>query len=154
MSPEIIDRYEIRREIGRGGMATVYLAHDPRVERDVAIKVLPSQFLHDPKFRGRFQQEAQAIAALEHSAIVPIYDFGEYEDQPFLVMRYMPGGSLTDRLEPGPLSVSNASQVLNRIASAIDKAHAQQVIHRDLKPANILFDSDGEAYLSDFGIAK
>ena len=154
MPPHKIGRYEIKREIGRGGMATVYLAYDPRFKRDVAIKVLPSQFLHDPKFRGRFRQEAQAIAALEHSAIVPVHDFGEYENQPYLVMRYMPGGSLTDRLEPGPLSVKKACQLLDRIARAIDTAHSRNVIHRDLKPGNILFDEHGDAYLSDFGIAK
>ena len=88
---EQIGRYEIRREIGRGGMATVYLAYDPRFQRQVAIKVLPRQFTHDPRYLARFEQEAQLIAKLEHPAIVPVYDFGEHEDAPYLVMRYMLG---------------------------------------------------------------
>jgi serine/threonine-protein kinase len=82
-----IGRYEIRRELGRGGMATVYLAFDPRFRRLVAIKVLPRQFTHDPKYLARFEQEAQMIATLEHPAIVPVYDFGEQDDAPYLVMR-------------------------------------------------------------------
>ena len=94
-------RYEIKSEIGRGGMATVYHAYDPRFERDVAIKVLPREFLHDPQFRARFEREAKMIALLEHPAIVPVYDFGEEEEQPFIVMRYMSGGSLSDRLQKG-----------------------------------------------------
>ena len=87
-----IGRYEIRRELGRGGMATVYLAYDPRFQRQVAIKVLPRQFTHDPKYLARFEQEARMIAALEHPAIVPVYDYGEHNDAPYLVMRYMAGG--------------------------------------------------------------
>ncbi len=78
MTPQIIDRYEIKSELGRGGMATVFHAHDPRFERDVVVKVLPREFLHNPTFRTRFEREAKTIAALEHSAIVPVYDFGEF----------------------------------------------------------------------------
>ena len=89
-----IGRYEIIRELGRGGMATVYLAYDPRFQREVAIKVLPRQFTHDPRFLERFEHEARTIAALEHYAIVPVHDFGEEDDAPYLVMRYMSGGSL------------------------------------------------------------
>ena len=96
-------RYEIKSEIGRGGMATVFHAYDPRFERDVAIKVLPREFLHDPQFRTRFEREAKMIALLEHPAIVPVYDFGEEDGQPFIVMRYMSGGSLSDRLQKGCL---------------------------------------------------
>ncbi|MCI0576215.1 MAG: serine/threonine-protein kinase [Chloroflexi bacterium] len=135
-------------------MATVYLAHDPRFGRDVALKVLPAAFMHDPTFRTRFEREARTIAALEHSAIVPVYDFGEHEGQPYLVMRLMTGGTLGDHLERGSIPVDEAAVILQRIASALDKAHAQGIIHRDLKPGNILFDQDGNAYLSDFGIAK
>ena len=94
-----IGRYQIRNELGRGGMAIVYRAHDPRFEREVAIKLLPRQFTHDPEFLGRFQSEAKIIAALEHPAIVPVYDFGEHEDAPYLVMRFMAGGSLQDRMK-------------------------------------------------------
>lgn len=155
MSPEKIGRYEIKKELGRGGMAVVYLGHDPYMERDVAVKVLPSQFTDDPEFRARFRREAQVIASLDHTAIVPVYDFGEHEEQPFIVMRYMRGGSLADRLgEHGPLSVSEAADVLKRIGSALDEAHQKGIVHRDLKPGNILLDDHGQAFVSDFGIVK
>ncbi len=154
MIPEKLGRYQIRRELGRGGMAIVYLGYDPRIEREVAIKVLPRQFSVDPQFEVRFQREVRAIAKLEHGAIVAVYDFGEMEDQPFIVMRYMSGGSLAGRLTGGKLLLPEAARILARIAPALDRAHEQGIVHRDLKPANILFDQDGEAYLSDFGIAK
>src|SRR3972149_1914660 len=98
MSSDKFGRYEIKSEIGRGGMATVILAYDPRFERDVAIKVLPREFMHDAQFRARFEREAKMVALLEHPAIVPVYDFGEEEGQPYIVMRFMSGGSLADRL--------------------------------------------------------
>lgn len=149
-----IDRYELKSELGRGGMATVYLAWDPRFERNVAIKLLPRQFLHDPTFRARFQREARMIAQLEHTAIVPVYDFGEHEEQPYLVMRFMDGGTLADLLANGPVPTQQAAFILQRIASALDYAHSRGIIHRDLKPGNILFDNQQNAYLGDFGIAK
>jgi serine/threonine-protein kinase len=154
MNLQTLGRYEIRHELGRGGMAIVYLGYDPRIEREVAIKVLPRQFSFDPQFEARFEQEVRAIAKLEHGAIVPVYDFGEVDDQPFIVMRYMSGGSLAARLRLGHLPLPEAARILTRIAPALDRAHAQGIIHRDLKPGNILFDQEGEAYLSDFGIAK
>jgi serine/threonine protein kinase len=96
MIPEKIGRYVIKTELGRGGMATVYLANDPRFEREVAVKVLPREMLHDPQFRTRFEREAKTIAMLEHPAIVPVYDFGEEDGQPYFIMRYMTGAhSLT-----------------------------------------------------------
>jgi serine/threonine protein kinase len=153
MIPETIGRYTIDSELGRGGMATVYKAHDPRFDRTVAIKVLPREFLHDPEFRARFEREARTIAALEHSAIVPVYDYGEQDGQLYLVMRYMPGGSMADRLQQGPISIDEAANVIRRIGSALDSAHQQGIIHRDLKPGNILLDQHGDAYLADFGIA-
>jgi serine/threonine-protein kinase len=154
MAPRTIGRYQIKKALGRGGMATVHLAHDPRFKREVALKVLPREFLHDPTFHARFEREAQTIAAIEHPAIVPVYDFGEQEGQPFLVMRYMPGGSLADRLSQGPLTIAETAEVMKRLAPALDIAHEKGIIHRDLKPGNILFDQYGEAYLSDFGIVK
>ncbi len=154
MSVERFGRYEIKAELGRGGMATVYHAFDPRFKRDVALKVLPREFLHDPTFRARFEHEAHIIATLEHSAIVPVHDFGEEEGQPYLVMRFLTGGSLLERMKRGPLPLTETAAIFERIASALDEAHRHGIIHRDLKPGNILFDALGEAYLSDFGIAK
>ncbi len=154
MNPEKIGRYEIKAELGRGGMATVYRANDPRFEREVAVKVLPREMLHDPNFRTRFEREAKTIAMLEHPAIVPVYDFGEEDGQPYFVMRYMTGGSLSERLKSGPLTVKEAARIFARLAPALDSAHAKGIIHRDLKPGNILFDQYGEPYISDFGIAK
>ncbi len=154
MGQQSINRYIIHSELDRGGMAIVYSAHDPNFDRTVAIKVLPREFLHDRTFRARFQREAQAVAILEHDAIVPVYDFGEEDGQMYLVMRYMMGGSLADRIEQGPIPLAEVSHILDRLAPALDRAHSMGIIHRDLKPANILFDEGGEAYITDFGIAR
>ena len=154
MSAEQFGRYVIKGELGRGGMATVFHAYDPRFERDVAIKVLPREFLHDPQFRVRFEREAKTIALIEHPAIVPVYDFGEEEGQPYIVMRYMSGGSLADRLTQDPLPINEVINMINRLAPALDAAHSKGVIHRDLKPGNILYDQYGNSFLSDFGIAR
>jgi serine/threonine protein kinase len=154
MEPTKFGRYEIKSELGRGGMATVYHAYDPRFEREVALKVLPREMLHDPQFRTRFEREAKTIAMLEHPVIVPVYDFGEEDGQPYFVMRYMTGGSLTDRMKQGPMSIQDAARLFDRLAPALDQAHAKGIIHRDLKPGNILFDQYGDPYVSDFGIAK
>lgn len=154
MIPKTIGRYRIKAEIGRGGMSTVYLAHDPLFERDVAIKLLPQELMHQETFRRRFDREAKVVAALDHPAIVPVYDFGEQDGQPFLVMRFMTGGSLSDRLRQGAISVQEAARIINRLAPALDEVHAHHVIHRDLKPSNILFDQRDEPYISDFGTAK
>jgi serine/threonine protein kinase len=154
MASKNIDRYMIQHQLGRGGMATVHLAHDPHFKRDVAIKLLPRDLLHEATFKSLFTREAQTIAALEHPAIVPVYDFGEVDGQPYLVMRYMPGGSLSEKIGAGPLEIEQASDILNRLGSALDYAHSQGVVHRDLKPANILFDNFGNCYLADFGIAR
>ncbi len=153
MIAQKIGRYEIESELGRGGMAVVYKANDPRFERVVAIKVLPREFMHDPQFIGRFNREAKTIAALDHPAIVPVFDFGEQDGQPFLVMRYMPGGSLAEKLDNGPLPLETATIIIQRLSSALNRAHSQGIVHRDLKPNNILFDQYNDAYLADFGIA-
>ncbi len=149
-----LGRYEIIHEIGRGGMSTVYLARDPVFDREVALKLLPREFLHDPTFKARFEREAKSIAKIEHAAIVPVYDFGEEEGQPFLVMRFMTGGTLADQLEQGPLSIEDAERILTRLASALDEAHNRGMIHRDIKPRNVLFDHHNDAFLTDFGIVK
>ncbi len=154
MALQNIGRYAVKEQLAVGGMATVYRAYDSRFDREVALKVLPREFVHDPTFRARFEREAKAIAALEHPAIVPVYDFGEEQGQPYLVMRYMAGGSLTERIQRGPLSVAEAARIFANLAPALDESHRRGIIHRDLKPGNILFDTFGNAYLSDFGIVK
>jgi len=154
MTLEKIGRYEIKGELGRGGMATVVRGYDPHFKREVALKLLPREFLHDPLFRARFEREAETIAALEHAAIVPVYDFNEEGGQPYFVMRLMVGGSLAERLKRGALSLSETVRILTRLAPALDEAHAKGIIHRDLKPGNILFDQRGDAYISDFGTVK
>lgn len=132
MVPEQIGRYVICRELVRGGMAIVYLADDPNMKRQVAIKVLPRELTFDETFRTRFRREAEVIGSLEHAHIVPLYDFGEHEGQPFIVMRYMPGGSLADRIQEGPFSLTEAATILEPIGAALDQAHQEKIIHRDV----------------------
>jgi serine/threonine protein kinase len=135
-------------------MASVYLAVDPSFRREVAIKVLPPQYLENAVLRTRFEREARAIATIEHPAIVPVYDFGEQDGQLFLVMRYMQGGSLATRMRRGRLSLDFTVQLISQLAPALDAVHTRGIIHRDLKPANILFDRFDNPALSDFGIAQ
>lgn len=146
--------YEIRGVIGRGGMAAVYLAHQVSMNRQVAFKVLPRQFLHDDTYMQRFNREVQIVSQLEHRSIVPVYDHGEYEGQPYIVMRYLAGGSVDMRLHSGALPLPLILTILQQIAPALDYAHSKGVLHRDLKPSNILLDDAGGAYLTDFGIAR
>ena len=155
MQPEKIGYYEIKSELGRGGMATVYRGYDPRFEREVAVKVLPPEMLHaDPQFRLRFQREAKIIARLEHPSIVPVYDVGEENNQLYFVMRFMGGGSLSERIRERVYRVEEAVRLLGQVAPGVDEAHAKGIVHRDLKPSNILFDNQNVPYISDFGIAK
>ena len=155
MSELTIGRYEIRDELGEGGMGTVYRAYDPTLGREVALKVLqPQLYREDPQFSMRFEREARTIASLEHSSIVSLYEFGEDSEWLYIVMRLMEGGTLRERLERGPLGLEETIAIVRRIGGALDKAHSRGIVHRDLKPGNILFDEDGEAFLSDFGIVK
>jgi serine/threonine protein kinase len=148
-----IGRYQIKNEIGRGGMAIVYLAYDPLMARHVSLKLLPHRLTDSATFKKRFQLEAQFIAGLEHPAIVPVYDFGEHEGHLFLVMRHMTGGTLRRQMNHA-LSIKDVAAIINRLAPALDKAHEQNIIHRDVKPDNVLFDDGGLPYLADFGIAR
>ena len=149
-----IGHYEILRELGRGGMATVYLARQTSMNRHVAIKILPREFLHDPQFIERFKREVQLVADLEHPHILPVYDFGEIDRIPFIVMRYLAGGTLLDMVIDSLPPLKALIRPVEQVCSALDFAHGEGIIHRDLKPSNILLDERGNAYLSDFGIAQ
>lgn len=152
--PEKIGRYIIKSELGRGGMATVYRGFDPSFDREVAIKVLPREMLHDPHFRARFEREIKMVAGLEHPSIVPVYDVGDEDSQPYFVMRYMSGGSLSNLIEQGKISTEDTARIIERVAQGLAYSHKKGIIHRDLKPDNILFDENGNPFISDFGIAK
>ena len=155
MSPDKVGRYKIKSELGRSGMATVYRAFDPISNREVAIKILPRQMLDNLVTRARFKREIKLIASLEHPSIVPVYDVGgEDNHQPYFVMRYMSGGSLSDMIKKGRFSLRDAALVIERLAAALDHAHSNGVIHRDIKPDNVLFDTSNNPYISDFGVAK
>jgi len=152
--PEKIGRYEVKSELGRGGMATVYRAFDPRFDREVAVKVLPREMMHDPQFRSRFEREIKMIAQLEHPSIVPVYDVGDVDEQPYFVMRFMMGGSLSDRIAEGSIPIQDTARIVEKVAQGLSYAHRKGIIHRDLKPDNILFDENDEPFISDFGVAK
>jgi serine/threonine-protein kinase len=124
------------------------------MRRELAIKLLRPEYCERESERRRFEHEAIAAARLEHEAIVPVYDFGHHEGRAYLVMRLMSGGTLLDRMKEGPVSLRACARALSRVADALDAAHGIDLIHRDVKPANILFDAEGRAYLSDFGVAK
>ena len=152
MTPKAFNHYSVIRPLGSGGMADVYLAHDPTLGRQVAIKA-PHPDLLNAESRARFAREARAAAGLGHFAIVPIYDYNEHGGLPYMVMRCLTGGSLESRIARRPLAPAAALPIIERIAAALDYAHSRDIIHRDVKSANILFDDKDNAYLSDFGIA-
>lgn len=154
MAGKRLGDYELQDEIGRGGMATVYRAQQLNLERVVAVKVIERSLIHNPQELQRFQQEAQMIARLEHPHILPIYDFDGAHDPPFIVMRYLAGGTLKDRLRRGPIERAALLDILRKAATGLDYAHRQGVIHRDIKPSNILLDNDSNPFISDFGIAR
>ncbi len=152
---KMIGAYQVVEQIGRGGMATVFKAYQPSMDRYVAIKILPSHFTEDESFVGRFTQEARTLARLEHPHILPVHDYGEQEGTTYLVMRYIKAGTLKDLItRKGPMEPEQAVRVLSEVSSALDYAHSQDVIHRDIKPSNILIDERGNTFLTDFGIAK
>jgi serine/threonine protein kinase/tetratricopeptide (TPR) repeat protein len=146
--------YEITEEIGSGGMATVYRAYQPSMDRHVAIKVIRPSILHDPASRERFQREARLIARLEHPHLLPIYDFDGEHDPPFIVMRFLEGGTLKQVQQRGGVPRDEMLYILHQLAGALDYAHRQGVVHRDLKPSNVMIDREGNAFLTDFGIAR
>ncbi|MFN7937354.1 MAG: protein kinase [Bryobacteraceae bacterium] len=150
----ILGPYAISNALGAGGMGEVYRAHDTRLGRDVAIKLLSPSNSGDPASRERFIREARTACRLNHPNIVTIYDIGEWGDDLFIVMEYVTGKTLAQTLDENPLTLSQVVHLGVQIASALEKAHASGIIHRDLKPANILITEDGTAKILDFGIAK
>ena len=155
LSGETLGNYKLYESIGAGGMAVVYRAEQLVVHRTVAMKVLSAMLADDDEFVTRFRREAETAARLEHPHIVPVYDFGAQKDILYVVMRFLPGGSLAQRLKRlGIPTLADTGDLLTQIGAALDYAHKNGVIHRDIKPANILLDEEGRAYLADFGIAR
>ena len=146
--------YEIVAQIGAGGMGEVYRAHDTKLARDVAIKVLPANFVNDPERLSRFQREARMLAALNHANIATIYGLEESGGVTCLVMELVPGETLAERVEAGPLPVGEALKIAVQIAEALEAAHEKSIIHRDLKPANVKVTPEGKVKVLDFGLAK
>ena len=145
--------YELREQVGGGDFGIVYRAYQPSVGREVAVKVVRPEFVNQPAFVRLFEAEAKLVASLEHPHVVALYDFWREPGGAYLVMRWMRGGSLRRALERGPWNVEPALGLLTEIGRALSYAHRQGVVHRDLKPSNVLLDEEGNAYLSDFGIA-
>jgi WD40 repeat protein len=154
LTGQIIKGYALHEELGVGGYGAVYRAIQPAVAREVAVKVILPQYANHPDFIRRFEAEAQLVARLEHPHIVPLYDYWREPDSAYLVMRFLRGGSLHERLLGEPWAPQSIVPLLDQIAAALTTAHRHGVVHRDLKPANVLLDEDGNAYLADFGIAK
>src|SRR3989441_1656548 len=149
-----LGQFRIVERIGAGGMATVFKAYQPTLDRYVAVKVLPAYHARDPIFVKRFTQEARSVAKLAHPNIVQIHDFGEQDNITFIVMEYVESGTLKDRLKERPLTVPEAVDFVIQAAEGLGCAHSNGIIHRDVKPANMLLRKDGHLLLSDFGIAK
>src|SRR5213594_4548565 len=148
-------RYKIEEPLGVGGSSQVYLAQDTALNREVAIKVLDPAAAADGKTRGMFVKEARALAQLSHPSIVAVYDVGEVDGTPFIVMEHLPGGSLKQRIEQvGPLKTGDAVRISIEVANGLGFAHSKGIIHADLKPSNILFDANDAAKICDFGIAR
>ncbi len=154
LSGQEIRGYQLIERIGEGGFGVIYRAMQPSVNREVAIKVILPEYAGHPEFVERFEAEARMVAKLEHPHIVPLHDYWRDEGGAYLVMRWLRGGSLREAIEDGPWEEEAAGQLLGQIAEALSVAHKQGVVHRDLKPENILLDEEGNAYLTDFGIAK
>src|SRR5262245_57923098 len=149
-----IGRYEIQRRLGRGGMGTVYVAHDPVLGRMVAIKVFAGD-LDVPDARERFSREARAAAALNHPNIVTVYDFGEFQAQPYIVMEYVPGETLANLIRrKAAVSVADKLRWVEELCAGAGYAHQMSVVHRDIKPANLMLDRSGRLKILDFGIAR
>ncbi len=149
-----LDRFEILELLGAGGMGEVYRARDSRLNRDVALKLLPENVLRDPERRARFEREAQVLASLNHPNIAALHEIVAMPDGQFLVMELVEGETLRDRIDRGALPVPEALGIAAQVATALEAAHEQGVVHRDLKPGNVKLRPDGTVKLLDFGLAK
>jgi predicted Ser/Thr protein kinase len=146
--------YDILEELGRGGMGVVYRARHTRLDRLVAIKILPAEVSDEPAFAERFAREARALAKLNHPHIVSIYDFGQTGEQSYFIMEYVEGANLRQRMRAGRLQPQEALQIIARICDALEYAHEEGIVHRDIKPENILLDKKGRVKIADFGLVK
>jgi eukaryotic-like serine/threonine-protein kinase len=151
----IADRYELVELIGKGGMSSVFKAHDQMLDRTVAIKVLHPQFTDDEEYVERFRREARSVAQLSHPNIVTVIDRGEDEGSQYIVFEYVDGENLKQLIErSGPLPVRDALLLALQMARALSFAHDRGLVHRDVKPQNVLLNQDGQAKMTDFGIAR
>src|SRR5829696_9056631 len=146
--------YEIRSPLGAGGMGEVYRARDGSLDRDVAIKILPESFAHDPDRLTRFEREAKTLAALNHAHIAQIYGLQQSAAGSALIMELVEGEDLAARLTRGPMPIDDALPIAQQIAEALETAHESGIVHRDLKPANVKVRADGMVKVLDFGLAK
>jgi eukaryotic-like serine/threonine-protein kinase len=149
-----VGAYEIQAVLGVGGMGEVYRARDMRLNRDVALKVLPEAFVLDPDRLARFKREAQVLASINHPSIAAIYGFEEADGIQALVLELVDGGTLADRIADGRLPTDEALPIAVQIADALEAAHERGIVHRDLKPANVAFTAEGKVKVLDFGLAK
>lgn len=146
--------YQIVGPLGEGGMAAVYKAYQPAMERYVALKVLPRHFANDPQFTARFQQEAKLLAQLQHPHILPVFDYGQSDGYTYIAMPFVQSGTLADSLQGQPLPLARICQVITQVGEALNYAHTRGLIHRDVKPGNVLIDESGNCLLTDFGLAR
>ncbi len=146
--------YQIVTPLGEGGMAAVYKAYQPGMERYVALKILPRHFAQDPQFVARFEQEAKILAKLQHPHILPVFDYGQADGYTYIVMPFLQSGALTGLMDGTPLPLTQIRRIISQVGDALDYAYSRGLIHRDVKPSNVLLDERGNCLLTDFGIAK
>jgi len=151
---ENVGPYRIIEQLGQGGMATVFKAYHPALDRYVALKVMHPAFMQDPQFLRRFEREAKVVARLDHPNIVPVYDFADHQNQPYLVMKFVEGETLKAVLDRGWPAKDRILEIVRAIGNALSYAHGEGVLHRDIKPSNILLTGSGGVFLTDFGLAR